>query len=155
MSARSDTINTNPEAQSSTPEAGGVEGNGDNFQLGELASTEEFQHLERIEAWINSIESILQKAGITWNIRPDIYDEALEALYVADIVDMNKLMRKMLNYWRIQLSQNGPESYAITIEPIKPLVRGLMSGGSSPEEAIINVLFRYLNEVGTEKLKEG
>ena len=152
MSARSDIINTDPE--SSTPEAGGVEGNGDNLQPGELASTEEFQHLERVKTWINSIESILQKAGITWDIRPDIYDVALEALYIADIVDMNKLMRKMLNYWRIQLSQNGPESYAITIEPIKPLFRGLMSGGASPEEAIVNVIFRYLNEVGTERLKE-
>ena len=118
----------------------------------EPASSEEFQHIERVETWINSIETTLQKAGIIWDIRPDVYNEELEAIYIADIVDINKLMRKVLNYWRIQLSQNGPESYAITLEPIKPLVRGLMSGGASPEEAIINVLFRYLNEIGTERL---
>ncbi len=50
------------------------------------------------------------------------------------------------------MSQTGPDVFAITLEPIKPLVRGLMSGGKSPEEAMVNVIFRYMNEVGTERL---
>ncbi len=147
MSTERDIIDTDSELKSSGSGNGGIETIDDN--LGPIDSA-----LTRLEQWVNSIIELTSNMGSEWDIRPDLYDPDLEPLYTTDIVDINKLMAKALRYWRIHISQTGPDVYAITLGPIKPLVRGLMSGGASPEEAIVNVVFRYLNEVGTERLKE-
>lgn len=115
-------------------------------------SAEESNYLLKVAQWVNSIEEITRAVGLAWDIRPDMYDSELEPLYISDIVSMNQLLAKALRYWRVHISQTGPEVYAITLEPIKAQIRGLMSGGKSPEEAIVNVIYRYLTEVGTKRL---
>ena len=147
-------INTDPDLESTTPGAGEVEESRDSVDS-ELVTTREL-YLDKLATYINEIESTLQEVNITWDIRPEFYEIGeFEDMYpnnMWDFVDINKLLTHMLSLWRIVLTQTGPDAYAITIEPKKAQLRGLMSGGSTPEEAILNVIWRYLKEIGTERM---
>ena len=139
--------------ESTTPGADGVEESEEALDT-ELGTDREL-YLNKLAEYVYEIETILQEADITWDIRPVGYSEELEIEEpeVSDIIDINKLLSHMLFFWEIKLKQTGSNAYAITLDPKKAQVRGLMSGGTTPEEAVINVIWRYLKEIGTERMK--
>lgn len=131
-----------------TAESGGAdEGTGD---LGTPEDSEEVAQLLQLQHWVDKIIE-MQTGVIDWGLRPEYYDEALEAVYISDFLDVDTLLDHMLELWYVRMEKAGP-AYRVILSPRIGKLRSLETQGRTPVTTLVNILYRYMNEFGTENI---
>ncbi len=132
----------------------------DNVRESEQGSVDQADYDKMVKAqfWVKDIIRVLSEAGINWGIRPAGYDEAysnsdIVPEYLEQIVNMDVFTDKVLNFWRLGLERASQNAIRVSLIPRASQLHHLESQAVTPQMAIINIVWRYLNEIGTERLQ--
>lgn len=136
-----------------TAESGGAdEGTGDlgtPEESGITAVSEEVTQSLQLQYWVDEIIQML--GDLDWDLRPEYYDEALEAVYISDFLDVDTLLDHMLELWYVRIEKAGP-AYRVILSPRIGKLRSLETQGRTPITTLVNILYRYMNEFGMENI---
>ena len=148
------------ESKQAASDINGGRSTSDGLDQSEQGSVDQADYDKMVKAqfWIKDIIRVLSEAGIDWNIRPAGYDEAFDSLdivpeYLDQIVDMDVFTDKVLNFWRLGLERASRNAIRVSLIPRASQLHHLESQAVTPQMAIINIVWRYLNEIGTERLQ--
>ena len=148
------------ESKQATSDINGGRSTSDRLHQSEQGSVDQadFDKMLKAQIWIKDIIRILSEAGIDWKIRPAGYDSAYNDSdtvpdYLDQIVDMDVFTDKVLNFWRLGLERASRNAIRVSLIPRASQLHHLESQAVTPQMAIINIVWRYLNEIGTERLQ--
>ncbi|KKM26982.1 hypothetical protein LCGC14_1579280 [marine sediment metagenome] len=148
------------ESKQAASDINGGRSTSDGLDQSEQGSVDQADYDKMVKAqfWIKDIIRVLSEAGINWDIRPAGYDEAYDSEdivpeYLEQIVDMDVFTDKVLNFWRLGLERASRNAIRVSLIPRASQLHHLESQAVTPQMAIINIVWRYLNEIGTERLQ--
>ena len=148
------------ESKQAASDINGGRSTSDGLHQSEQGSVDQadYDKMTKAQFWIKDIIRVLSEAGINWDIRPAGYDEAFDSLdivpeYLEQIVDMDVFTDKVLNFWRLGLERASRNAIRVSLIPRASQLHHLESQAITPQMAIINIVWRYLNEIGTERLQ--
>ena len=144
----SNIIHTGGAPSNPVPAPGGADERTGDMEEGITETSQLEQDISQLEFWID--ESVQLLGDKNWNLRSE-FTEDNDGVYVNDILDIDSLLTHMLENWKIGIEKNGP-AYRIILTGRKGRVRSLESGGKTPITGLVNILYRYLTEIGPEEL---